>query len=140
MWWYSRFHYLLNTLNSTLACQERPVFREFKWHDMFCYSRDLLKHESCMRVYTLEISRHCFKSIYSLSVEISKFLKLGICDCGLIPTFLTWCIDFLNCSSAGQPPNSHYGGLAQWIEHLHISLRFLCVVESTWFWWFLTRP
>ena len=55
-----------------------------------------------MRVYTLEISRHCFKSINSLSVEISKFLKPGICDCGLIPKFLTCCIDFLNCSSAGQ--------------------------------------
>ena len=36
-----------------------------------------------------------------------------MCDCGLIPKFLTCCFDFLNCSSAGQPPNSHNGGLAQ---------------------------
>ena len=73
----------------------------------------LITHKSCMCVYTLAIPRHCFKSIYSLSVEIRKFLKHGMCDCGLIPKFLTCCFDFVNCSSAGQPPNSHNGGLAQ---------------------------
>ena len=75
--------------------------------------QDLLKHESCMCVYTLAIPRHCFKSTYSLSVEIRKFLKHGMCNCGLIPKFLTCCFDLLNCSSAGQPLNSHNGGLAQ---------------------------
>lgn len=44
----------------------------------FCYSRDLLRHEILL-VYTLAIPRQYFDSIYSLNVQISKFLKHGIC-------------------------------------------------------------